>query len=225
MQKLYFMLVLSAFPMTAWAQASLQLNQLGFRYGVKLGVQSLDSFYPTPGFSPDNSRLVVGGLADLRINDYFGAEFNVLYRRFRFDTLIPAASVADTVLSTSRARALDFPLVFKWRPLGHPDIAPFASSGVAFRYIDSDETLTYFNGRNREQKFSDSFAQESRFNAGWVIAGGVDFNRSGGVRISPELRYTRWGRENFRALSTIAGSNQVFRSGKNQLELLIGITF
>jgi opacity protein-like surface antigen len=210
--------------LAAQAQTSIGLDDLGFRFGVKLGVQTLDSFHTVPGFNADDSRLVAGGLADVRINDYFGAEFNILYRRFRFDALVPAASVADTVLSTTRAHALDFPLLFKWRPLGHPDVAPFVSSGLALRYINGNEKLTYFTGRDREQDFSDSLAQESSFNAGWVLAGGADFNRSGGVRITPELRYTRWGRENFRALSATVPA-EVFRSRKNQFEVLIGITF
>ncbi len=178
-----------------------------------------------PGFNAEESRFVIGGLADLRINDYFGGEFNLLYRRFRFDALIPATPVVQSVLSTNRAHALDLPLLFKWRPLGYRDLAPFVASGVAFRYINGNETQRFFTGEDRQQEYSDSFAQVSSFNAGWVLAGGVDFNRGGGVRITPEVRYTLWGRENFRALSTVPGSPGVFRSQKDQFEFLIGVTF
>ena len=225
MPRLHLVFLLNALAVAAFAQTNLSPDDVRLRYGVKLGVQALDSFRTVPGFNAEESRFVIGGLADLRINDYFGGEFNVLYRRFRFDALIPSTPFEQSVLSTNRATALDFPLLLKWRPLGYRDVAPFVDSGVAFRYINGKETQRFFTGEDRQQEFSDSFAQDSSFNVGWVVGAGVDFNRSGGVRITPEIRYTLWGRENFRAASTVSGSAGIFRSQKDQLEFLLGITF
>ena len=54
---------------------------------------------------------------------------------------------------------------------------------------------------------------------GLVFGGGVAF-KFGPVRISPELRYTRWGSENFR---DPIGS--LLRTNKNQGDFLLGILF
>src|SRR5690606_1588992 len=121
-----------------------------------------------------------------------------------------------------RAEAIDFPILFKWKPLGRRDMAPFLSSGIALRYINGRETRTYFAGENAEEEFNTSFAQVSSFNVGWALAGGLIFER--GVRISPELRYTVWGRDNFSATPIAPGAG-TFANTHNQLEVLVGVTF
>ena len=52
--------------------------------------------------------------------------------------------------------------------------------------------------------------------SGFVIGGGVEF-RAGPLRLSPELRYTRWFRENF---STSAG---LFQYNLNEASVLLGL--
>jgi opacity protein-like surface antigen len=53
---------------------------------------------------------------------------------------------------------------------------------------------------------------------GFVIGAGVDVHVLL-IRISPEIRYTRWGAEHF------LSSNGGLHSNQNQAEFLVGITF
>jgi hypothetical protein len=55
-------------------------------------------------------------------------------------------------------------------------------------------------------------------NKGAVLGAGLEFNLHL-VRVSPEIRYTRWGATN------LADFGGVLRSNKNQAEVLIGLTF
>jgi hypothetical protein len=52
-----------------------------------------------------------------------------------------------------------------------------------------------------------------------VLGGGIDF-RALVIHIQPELRFTRWGSQNFQA-----GSSSALSSQRNQLEFLLGINF
>lgn len=60
---------------------------------------------------------------------------------------------------------------------------------------------------------------QNAFNVGFVAGGGVMI-RGLPVRVSPEMRYTRWGRPNFSDLSDFRIGTQM-----NQVEFLIGFTF
>ena len=55
-------------------------------------------------------------------------------------------------------------------------------------------------------------------NKGVVLGAGLEFNLHL-IRVSPEIRYTRWGSANLGALTDVLRANQ------NQAEVLIGITF
>jgi hypothetical protein len=57
-----------------------------------------------------------------------------------------------------------------------------------------------------------------RFNMGFVIGGGAQI-RVPVVRISPEILYTRWSNENF------SSADRDLASSRNQLEILVGVTF
>lgn len=208
------------------AQTSLDLDDPVVHWGVKGGVQALDSFDSAPGYNAEDSRFVIGGMADVRLNDYFGAEFDVLYRRYRFDALLPAAVPSQYAVSSSYGHAWDFPMLAKWKPWGESDRIPYISGGIALRYMNSSETRHFFAGDQREIELGDSFAQDSSFNIGWVVAAGMVFNDiSDSIRVAPEIRYTVWSRDNFRAPATLPGSPEFFSSKNDQLDILVGITF
>jgi hypothetical protein len=54
---------------------------------------------------------------------------------------------------------------------------------------------------------------------GFVFGGGLEV-KLGFIRITPELRYTRWGSENFR--DPVAS---LLHSNKNQGDFILGLTF
>jgi hypothetical protein len=215
----------SATAIVTFAQTTLEPDDLRFRYGIKIGVQVLDSFNVAPGFNAEDSRGVFGGVLDMRINDYFGGEVDVLYRHFRFDALLPGTLPVNASISTNRAHAFDFPFLFKWNPLGRRTVTPYVDSGVAFRYINGNELRRFFGGNDLQTESTTALAQVSSFNVGWVIGGGLVFDHSESVRLTPEVRYTVWGRDNFNAPSTLPGFGGTFSSNNNQLEVLLSITF
>jgi hypothetical protein len=52
--------------------------------------------------------------------------------------------------------------------------------------------------------------------SGFVVGGGFEFG-AGSLRLSPELRYTRWFRENFRT------PTRIFQSNLNEMDFLLGL--
>jgi hypothetical protein len=54
---------------------------------------------------------------------------------------------------------------------------------------------------------------------GFVFGGGVEFSLLA-LRVQPEIRWTRWGSENFRS-----PVESIFKSNLNQAEFLVGFTF
>lgn len=132
-------------------------------------------------------NVVVGPMFELRLPFGLGIEADALYRRWD----------ANGVLSTGSASTWEFPVYGKLRAPGII-VHPYAGAGINFQRLGD---IGKFLGGNT--------VDSSR--RGFLGAGGVEFKLPV-VRISPEIRYTRWGN---------AGP---IRS-TNQLDFLIGISF
>jgi hypothetical protein len=196
------------------------------RVGIKFGAQLTESFNSVPGFNAgDVSRLKIGPTVEMTFNEFFGAEANALYKQLRFDALLPASATQPLSVSTTNGHVLDFPLLMKWRPVGRRYFSPYASGGVTLRYLNTNEEIRSFAGEDRTASFDRSFAQDSSFNAGFTLSGGIEFDPGERVRLAPELRWTVWGRDNFSSGPTIGTSNESFDYQNNQIELLLGVTF
>ncbi|MBM3775865.1 MAG: PorT family protein [Acidobacteria bacterium] len=162
--------------------------------GVKAGVPLTDFFEvassPRFGFTSETKRYLIGPTFELRLPAGLGFELDVLYRRFRYD--IAGRRTTGT--------AWEFPLLFKYRFPGIL-VRPFVDLGVSF---------DRFSGLRQAAELSD------RVNKGFVAGAGFEI-RALILRISPEIRYTRWADEPF--------NDPVFRWSKNQAEFLVGFTF
>jgi hypothetical protein len=166
-----------------------------FHLGFKGGVPFNDAVKATSPFNSEFSRWTLGGVAELDLPLGFGVEFDLLYRRtgFSADTTEPVPG-PDNI-----GNSWEFPLLLKYKfPL--PVIRPYVAAGASFRKITDIPNI-----------------RESGA-AGFVLSTGLRLNAAV-VRISPELRYTRWNNEPFR---TPGGS---LGSALNQVEFLIGLTF
>jgi hypothetical protein len=225
----YSALVTTVLICTSHVNAQSVLQPQKLRFGAKIGAQLTESFNTVPGFnSEDISRFKIGGMMDADFNNYFGGEVDVLYKQLRFDALIPPSAAGSTAfaLSTSSGNVFDFPVLFKWHPFGNQRaVAPYIDAGVTFRYVNTSETRRFFAGQDQTTESDRSFAQISSFNAGYTMSAGIDIPVRGNIRLSPELRWTAWARENFRASPTIGTTTDTFDYQNNQLELLFGITF
>ena len=99
----------------------------------------------------------------------------------------------------------EFPILVKYRFSGAPLVHPFVNAGPSFNHV-SDPGM-----------FLD---RPNASTAGFTIGAGIEV-RALILRLSPELRYTRWRDKNI----DLAPSNSGLSSNQNQFEFLVGFTF
>jgi hypothetical protein len=158
-----------------------------FTAGVKGG-----GLLTEPAERIDQSRrYVVGVVGEVGLGGRFAVEGNALYSRF------------GSAFGSVRAHSAEFPVLGKFyfadRGAG---LRPYASSGFSLRHLWLEN-----RGRGVGQRVG-----QTELGVGAVAAGGVTV-RAWRLKISPELRYTRWGGYNFPSTNL------------NQLQALVGITF
>ncbi len=197
----------------------------GFSAGVKAGVPVTDAFHtgsngPLQFFS-QTKRLTVGPTFELRLPFGLGIEFDALYKRLNYDrnsNLIDAISLAATT-----GNAWEFPLLAKYR-VGHGPIKPYIDGGVSFNNLSGLTQFTrntFFPGSRVTTSSGTPLELRNRFRSGVVLGGGLELHALF-LRISPEIRYTRWDRDSF--IDSCCGGG-IFRSNRNQADFLLGITF
>ncbi|MBI4454276.1 MAG: PorT family protein [Acidobacteria bacterium] len=190
--------------------------------GVKVGVPATDAFDKGTSVSrltyfSDTKRYTLGPTLELNLPHRLGIEFDALYKRLDYGF---SATSIDLITNTAtNINSWEFPLLLKYR-LSDGSISPFIDAGVNFHHVSGvTHVVSQIVGTNRETGTSEK-PQELRdsSNSGFVIGIGFQLG-SGLIRLSPEIRYTRWGSTNFEIPSGIFGSNL------NQAEFLLGITF
>jgi opacity protein-like surface antigen len=186
------------------ASASARVFSIGVKGGVPLtGVIGDTSFGGDPGagdgFSlhADHGNYVVGPTFELHLPARLSVEFDILYRTY--SACVDAGGV-ECFLSGS-SEAWQFPLLGKYRLTGGM-VAPYLSGGIAFRRLGDLSRL--------------GDILNDRTNTGLVLGFGLE-GRLPVIRLSPEIRYTYWW-----VTQPRGGSNPY---QKNQVELLVGITF
>ena len=181
--------------------SSVGLSQISF--GVKGGIPLNDAYYDYKSLlnsgtatNPTTQRFLVGPTLEVHLPLRFSFEADALYRRSGFDysRTTTSAAVHDVV------RNLEFPLLVKWEVTPGP-IRPFVDAGVSFRHVFLSDNLGLTTKPNT---------------TGGVLGAGITL-KAGPVRISPEIRYTRWG--------STALELPSFRSVRNQGDFLLGFTF
>ncbi len=196
-----------------------------FVFGVKGGVPLSDAFdiarAPSPAreFSSATRRYTIGPTAELRLPFGLGVEFDALYKRLGYTSSGSTASL--TFHSETTANSWEFPLLVKYRAPGVL-ARPFLLGGVSFHRLSdvkqfTVETFQTVTG-DRTSTTSDPEELRDKSDQGFVLGAGLEL-RPPVIRISPEIRYTRWGSENF------LDALNILRSNKNQWEFLIGLTF
>jgi hypothetical protein len=99
----------------------------------------------------------------------------------------------------------EFPILVKYRFSGAPLIHPYVAAGPSFNHV-SDPGM-----------FLD---RPNASTAGFTMGAGIEV-RALILRLSPELRYTRWRDKNI----DLGPSNSGLSSNLNQVEFLVGFTF
>ncbi len=180
------------------AQASWAADWLAV--GGRVGVPIRGSFVekvsdPTNDLVPSTMNFAGGPSVELLLPFGLGVEVDAIYKRTTIDMVSEQGTTSDT------ASSWEFPLLAKVRLPGAV-LRPYVAGGAAFR------------------RFSNLKAFATGVDStvhGFVAGAGLELHFSK-IRISPELRYTRWS-------SIDPNSNSPLRNNRNQADFLVGITF
>jgi opacity protein-like surface antigen len=180
-------------------------------FGVRGGLPLTDFFHavdnPGATFRSDATQFVLGPTIELHLPWSFGVEFDALYRRFHYKG---ATNAVDQFFQSTTSNAWEFPLLLKYRTPGE-FVRPYLDGGVTFdRWSGVNQVTSLVTGVTN--------SNASGVNTGFVVGGGIELHVPL-VKISPEVRYTRWGAVN---ITDLGGA---LRSNQNQVEILIGVTF
>ena len=162
---------------------------------ARVGVPLSDAFKTIENRTPFNlesKRYTFGPSIEIRVLGWLTLEADALYRSAEY--------------STATGSTWEFPLLAK-HVRGKGPVRPFMNGGFSFHRLSG---LKQFVG---------TLGAGDRTNTGAVTGGGLELHLPR-VKISPEIRYTRWGTRNI-----IPAALTQFISNRNQAVFLIGITF
>jgi opacity protein-like surface antigen len=170
-------------------------------------------------FSATTNPYIIGATAELRLPFGLGVEFDLLYRHLNYQQVFSSAGITS-VLSNSQTtgNAWEFPLLAKYR-FPSKIIRPFVDGGVAWDTLqglsqDIQQTVAGVSSKTSGTPVE----LNKKTTTGFVLGAGVEI-KALVIRISPEVRYTRWGAQHF------LDPNGLLHSNQNQAEFLVGITF
>lgn len=193
--------------------------------GIKGGAPLTDAFATTGDFSHGTRRYVVGGTAQVRLPFRFSIELDALYQRIGFDYAFISLDLGR-FSSRTTANEWEFPLLAKYEILRWP-VHPFVDAGPVLRHLsginETSNFLTFYPFFSMpisgSTQTDNSVYLRNRNSPGFSFGGGVAFKWSR-LKVSPEIRYTRWGDEAF-----AANSFGNLNSNLNQADVLVGFTF
>jgi hypothetical protein len=186
-----------------------------FGAGFKIGVPLNDAYEIRTSNnltgSLKNKTYIYGPQFELRLPANFSIELDALYTNFRVDSI---TGIAGNFLAPFDTDSWEFPLMLK-KKFGGPDVVaasakPFVTVGASFRRLSDVGNIGGFITGNNDNTTTAS---------GFVVGGGVEI-RALFIRFSPELRFTRWGTDNFRE-----GVVNILKMNRNQGQFLVGIHF
>ncbi len=185
--------------------------------GLKAGVPMNDAFaVATGGYRADTKRFTIGPEFDLNLPFRIGIEFDVLYKRLGYDF-----NPLDLLTSASTtANSWEFPLLLKWRVKGGL-VRPYLEVGMNTNHLTGlKQARQFFLGGTRQTTTTDTPDElQNRTAVGGTVGGGLEVHL-GPLKVSPEIRYTRWGTDTF-----LDAARGFLRFNRNQADFLVGFFF
>jgi opacity protein-like surface antigen len=189
--------------------------------GVKVGLPLNDVFEggsnATTTFQSETKRYIVGPQIELRLPAGFAIELDALYTQANFSSL---SRGVNTISGVADANAWEFPLLLKKKFGGANAVAasvrPFVSVGASFRRLTDVGKIGQFVTGNQSSNAANQIDKNA---TGFVVGGGLEV-RALIFRISPEIRFTRWGTSHF-----TQGLSNVLDMNRNQGQFLVGFHF
>jgi hypothetical protein len=192
-----FSLILCGLLLPASGVAQLPIS-LGVKGGWPLTYALSDSNGPgLTRFYSKSREFMVGPMVELRLPLRFSVEADALYHPFN------VATSSASVLSETSYSVWEFPILAKYH-FGGRLLDPFVGAGPEFRTRPGGLISRNITNISRD---------------GFVLAAGLDFKLKI-IRISPEIRYTRWMSD-----SAATAPAAAVTSNQNQAALLVGISF
>lgn len=193
-----------------WLIGTLSAFAQLFSFGVRGGLPLTDFYHAvsSPGatLTSTSTRFIVGPTIELHLPAGFGVEADALYRHFNYRA---SANLVDALVNANASNGWEFPLLVKYKTPGL-FVRPFLDAGVAFNHWSGFRQLQVLALVSK--------SDVSGTDTGFVAGAGIELHTPL-VRLSPEIRYTRWG------ASSITDLGGALRSNQNQVEVLVGLTF
>jgi opacity protein-like surface antigen len=193
-----------------------------FQFGVKAGVPLTDFLNAAENqnvsYLTTTNRFIGGVTAELHLPFGLGVEVDALYRHLNFQE--NSNIVSGSIASGTTASNFEFPILGKYRFPMIKVVHPFVDAGVSFDTLAgvTQEVASVINGIVSTSSTSNPTQEHNSATRGFVIGGGIDIHFLV-IHILPEIRYTRWGAQQFLDV------NGLLHSNVNQGEFLLGITF
>jgi len=193
-----------------------------FSAGVKVGTPITDAYDVVTGrasFVPNAKRLVIGPTVELRLPFGFGIEVDALYRRqeYEYSSGITNPINGELLNSRTTSGSWEFPVLAKYRT-PFPLVKPYVVGGLNFNRLSGVKQTLRCLGGTCTNPFRDV---SHRNNVGVTVGAGVQVNALL-IKLSPEVRFTRWGVSNF---DVTGGFGSALKSNQNQADFIVGITF
>lgn len=181
--------------------------------GFKIGAPLNDAFELASGgdYFSDARQYIIGGSLEVRLPLNLAVEGNALYTRFNFNPRsVVEAAIGSTLIGgaliSERSNSWEFPILVKYRFKGAGPVRPFVGAGPTFR------------------RFSDvlrigSSTADNSTGKGVVLGAGIELKLLF-LRVTPELRFSRWGGQSFGD-----ATNLLFHANRNQGQVLVGFSF
>lgn len=173
-----------------------------FSFGVKVGVPLTTVYTTEPiadgGASASEQRFTIGPTVEVHLPFHLSFEVDALWRQSSFSTVGGHFGNFD-----SSVNDWEVPFMAKYEMKLGP-IHPFIDGGVVYRHVSTS---------------SSSVPPPTNQNTVGVSIGGGVTLKLPHLRLSPEIRYTRWPTPAF------SSAYVPVISTSNQADLLVGVTF
>lgn len=182
--------------------------------GLKGGVPLFDAFKitDTTRYFSDKAPYVIGPALELHLPLGLSAEADLLYRNLEYGSGTQVTNARTT------GQVWELPFLVKYRVPGVL-VRPFVSAGLSYRRLARLKERSGLAGSPATVSVTDQPPElTGRNGVGPTLGAGLELKVQR-VRISSEIRYTRWGASGFKA--ALGG----FASQLNQADLLLGIAF
>lgn len=192
----------------------------------------VDALYTTKGLTP---RVGYGITAQAVVRDRFAANASVFVRRIGYQMNSDIYEGTDNPNTTAderrhtvrnedtRGRLIDIPVVVRYYGKDRSQAGPrwFVEAGGVIRRVSRIKTqveTTVTLGSKEDKNWTGAPATPAQRALRGLVGGfGVQFIDPVGVRVVPEVRYTRWAGQTFNTFSSY--------TQRNQLEAMISLTF